>query len=187
MANNETIADIVEEMRNRAEAARQYDDGIVMLLNTLADRLDAAHKREIEATAAKCCQLGRLAGYGASEIKHQQEPVGNAAKLREALEELMKFTCNSCERRLCEDDAEEEDGQIVSSPCSAIIGARNALAAPPRNCDVPFRVEGTTWNIADKAWRVFRQTHPDAYFDTPNLVRCIEWLFAHAESEEGAK
>ena len=38
-------------------------------------------KLEIEATAAKCCQLGRLAGYGASEIKHQQESVGNAAKL----------------------------------------------------------------------------------------------------------
>ena len=34
---------------------------------------------------------------------------GNMAAIREALEELMKFTCNSCERRLCEDDAEEED------------------------------------------------------------------------------
>ena len=62
--------------------------------------------------------------------------MGTNNKLREALEELMKFTCNSCERRLCEDDAEEVDGQIVSSPCSAIIGARNALAAPPRNYEV---------------------------------------------------
>ena len=57
-------------------------------------------------------------------------------RLREALKELMKFTCNSCERRLCEDDAEEEDGQIISSPCSAIIGARNALAEPVKNCEV---------------------------------------------------
>lgn len=57
-------------------------------------------------------------------------------KLREALEELMKFTCNSCEHRLCEDDVEEEDGQIVSNPCSAIIRARYALAKPPHNFEV---------------------------------------------------
>lgn len=57
-------------------------------------------------------------------------------KLRKALEELMKFTCYSCEGRLCEDDAEEEDGQIVTVPCSAIIGARRALAEPVKNCEV---------------------------------------------------
>ena len=71
----ETVADIVAQIR--AAAYIQNADSPQSVLN-LADRLEAAHKREVEATAAKCCQLGRLAGYGASEIKHQQEPVGNA-------------------------------------------------------------------------------------------------------------
>lgn len=61
---------------------------------------------------------------------------GNVAALREALEELMKFTCNSCNERYCEEDVEEEDGTRYCSPCNAIIKARAALAAPVRNCDV---------------------------------------------------
>ena len=56
--------------------------------------------------------------------------------LREALEELMKFTCNCCQERYCEEDVEEEDGQRIPSPCSVIIKARAALALPRRQCDV---------------------------------------------------
>jgi len=56
--------------------------------------------------------------------------------MREALGELMEFTCNSCERRFCEEYVEEDDGRGIPSPCSAIIKARNALAAPRRNCEV---------------------------------------------------
>ena len=56
--------------------------------------------------------------------------------LREALVELVQFTCNSCQERLCESDCEEEDGQSVPVPCSAILKARAALAAPARNCDM---------------------------------------------------
>ena len=61
----------------------------------------------------------------------------NLQELKDAAIELMKFTCNSCERRFCEEDVEEEDGQSVPSPCSAIIRMRNALSANPiRNIDV---------------------------------------------------
>lgn len=61
----------------------------------------------------------------------------NLQELKDAAIELMKFTCDSCEQRFCEEDIEEEDGQRVSSPCSAIIRMRNALSANPiRNCDV---------------------------------------------------
>lgn len=182
MANNETIADIVEEMRNRAEAARQYDDGIVMLLNTLADRIETVYKRETVEVST------RAATFAINKTNEEwRQKLGNAAKLREAvvkiidyLEPIRKWTMPT-----------QENGTELTTLFAAVDTvyqiANAALAAPARNCDVPFRVEGTTWNIADKAWRVFKQTHPDAYFDTPNLVRCIEWLFAHAESEEGAK
>jgi len=61
----------------------------------------------------------------------------NLQELKDAATELMRFTCNSCERRFCEDDSEEEDGQSSPSPCSAIIRMRNALSSNPlRNCDV---------------------------------------------------
>ena len=61
----------------------------------------------------------------------------NLQELKDAAIELIRFTCNSCERRLCEEDAEEEDGRSVPSPCSAIIRMRNALSANPlRQCDV---------------------------------------------------
>jgi len=172
MANNETIADIVEEMRNRAEAARQYDDGIVMLLNTLADRIETVYKRETVEVST------RAATFAINKTNEEwRQKLGNAAKLREAAKHVQSIM-----ERL-HDPTDKNNAEFVR--IWEIVSA--ALAAPARNCDVPFRVEGTTWNIADKAWRVFKQTHPDAYFDTPNLVRCIEWLFAHAESEEGAK
>lgn len=61
----------------------------------------------------------------------------NLQELKDAAAELMRFTCNSCERRFCEEDIEEEDGRSAPSPCSAIIRMRNALSANPiRNCDV---------------------------------------------------
>jgi len=57
----------------------------------------------------------------------------NMNAIRDALVELMQFTCNSCQERLCESDCEEGGSPV---PCSAILKARAALALPPRNCDV---------------------------------------------------
>ena len=127
---NETVADIIAEMRGDANADEYTPDGILgQKLNYIANRLDAAHKREIEAIAAKCCQLGRLAGYGASEIKHQQELVVNAAKLREALVQVKKKIAHLCGNL-------NAPGSLVASrmEINGIINA--ALAAPARNCDV---------------------------------------------------
>lgn len=82
MSEQETHEDVVKLARGELEEHERINCWFrPEFVRALIDRLDAAHKREIEATAAKCCQLGRLAGYGASEIKHQQESVGNAAKL----------------------------------------------------------------------------------------------------------
>lgn len=78
-----------------------------------------------------------------TENRPTMAEAGNSAAMRDALKELMEFTCNSCERRLCEDDVEEEDGQRSYVPCSAILKARAALAAPPRNCDVGTAEEQT--------------------------------------------
>ena len=68
----------------------------------------------------------------------QHSPAGNAAALREAVENLVAFACDTCKERLCEDDAADgEDGQPRDAqPCNAILKARDAIAAQARNCDV---------------------------------------------------
>lgn len=131
MANNETIADIVEEMRNRAEAARQYDDGIVMLLNTLADRIETVYKRETVEVST------RAATFAINKTNEEwRQKLGNAAKLREAavkiidyLEPIRKWTMPT-----------QENGTELTALFAAIDTvyqmAKAALAAPARECDV---------------------------------------------------
>ena len=85
----ETINDIVREMRK--DMPRVVDTKVI--LRNYADRLEAAIKREREA-------------------------VGNAAKMREALETISKC-----------DISKEEDCYTLYRVCEA------ALSAPPRNCD----------------------------------------------------
>ena len=77
----ETIADIVSEMRicdlcaNDTSAQSMY---INDFLTSYADRIEAAAKREREATREKSSQ------------------VGNAAKMREALSGLLEIVCIDC-------------------------------------------------------------------------------------------
>ena len=67
----------------------------------------------------------------------------------------------------------------------AIDRCRAALAEPPRNCDMPLVTDGPADNNADKAWLAFKHRNPDAYFDVPGLLRCIDWLFAPATKQKG--
>ena len=101
----------------------------------------------------------------------------NAAAMREALVELMKFACNCCQERYCEEDIEEEDGQRIPIPCSAIIKARAALAAPARNCD-RFYVAAEA--LAE--WQRLAHIKPNAWDFRYNY-----WLFAPAKKEGGGK
>ena len=103
----------------------------------------------------------------------------NLQELKDAATELMRFTCNSCEQRFCEEDVEEEDGQRVSSPCGVIIRMRNALSANPiRNCDrfktkeeaaIAFANEKKQWIPQRVLWE---------------LTPWLDWLFATAKEGE---
>lgn len=101
-------------------------------------------RESIEGIARRCwvAAKNRESVRRASEMAREMHPksseahIGNAAAVREALEDLMKFTCNCCQERYCEEDVEEEDGQRIPSPCSVIIKARDALNLGLRNCDV---------------------------------------------------
>ena len=59
-----------------------------------------------------------------------------------------------------------------------------ALAAPPRNCDLPEVAKGQP-KLAEQAWRVFKRSHKDSHLDSYGLLRCIRWLLAPATEQEG--
>lgn len=96
--NRETVADIVAWIRRHA-SVYGYD---------LADRIEAAHKREREATCKESLR------------------VGNVAEMREALKKAMRVLhCSIVAEILNGEDAHE-----------ALNAVTTALSAPARNCDV---------------------------------------------------
>ena len=111
---SETIEDVVKSLRDRAEGRRksgkllQIDD---KMFDLLADRLEAAHKREREATCEKSSQ------------------VGNAAKIREALIKILGIADHLQTRYVLTN--------LMTKEIMALKQIANtALAEPPRNCDL---------------------------------------------------
>lgn len=105
----------------------------------------------------------------------------NLQELKDAAAELMRFKCNSCERRFCEEDIEEEDGRSAPSPCSAIIRMRNALSANPiRNCDV-----GTPEEQGERCLAQFNEWRNE--WRRKKLITAImTWAQMPYKAEEGA-
>ena len=100
-----TIDDIVREMRK--DMPRVIDPKVILC--NYADRIEAAHKREREATCKESLQ------------------VGNAAKMREALENIKECYENDYL------SLDRDPGDVLGN---AALLAENALAEPPRNCDL---------------------------------------------------
>ena len=96
----------------------------------------------------------------------------NTAAMREALELFAHMN---------------DDGFYDKSPVvrSIVNKARAALAAPPRNCDLPEVAEGQPIDLAEQAWRVYKRFHKDSYLDAYGLLRCIGWLLAPATKQKG--
>ena len=114
-SKHETIADILAYMRECADGTEKhglYDlrDYGTDYLRALADNIEAAMKREREATPEK------------------SSVVANAMKMREALRGLLEIVCVDCK------SSYEIDGKCVK--CPRVVAAEAALSAPPRNCDV---------------------------------------------------
>ena len=138
MAEHETIADIIAEKRRQADEIERdvaekmkrnamisdrYARELVADIRREADRLEAAHKRELSKNGADFGQLG------------------DAAKLREALAYL--FTLIDMRKLVLDCDETEEISavQVMLDECRA------ALSAPPRNCDLT-KVAEDPW----RAW-----------------------------------
>lgn len=107
----------------------------------------------------------------------RRETRGNAAAMLEALKRIVAASIVAKNANVPE--------WILQRMADIFAMATTALAATPRNCDMPLVVDGPADNNADKAWLVFRRHNPDAYFDVPGLLRCIDWLLAPATEKEG--
>ena len=124
----ETIADVVADIR--AQNQGLPEDGyalspLVCDLLSFADRIEAAHNREREATREK------------------SSAVGNASKMREALEKVLRVLH-------CAIVADILKGDDVNGAYNEVIAA---LSAPPRNCDVGTAEE------QEKRFNSFCKTH----------------------------
>ena len=157
---HETIADIIAEKRRQADEIErdcaekmkrgemisdQYARELVADIRREADRLEAAHRRER----------------------------GDCAKLREALEMV-------CDAHYTKEvggelyegfEVEVDDG--TGRPLICVV--KDALSAPPRNCDLPKAAEDP-W----RAWMDDKSNWEDGY---PKL-EIHEWLLATATEKE---
>ena len=128
--NQETIADIVAEVRARANA--WPDPSLVQYDERLADRIEAAAKREREAgaeAAQVCGEIGEMIGREA--IREKSSRVGNSAKMREALSDACYAMFNFLKTQ---NGGYEEMAKALDK-------AKAALAATPRNCDIGTALE----------------------------------------------
>ncbi len=94
---------------------------------------------------------------------NKETVAGNAAKLPETLERIIKCQCANCPDHGplgCE--AKHRIGL-----CKLFQSAREILSAPPRNCDLHADFDG--------AWAAYRETT-----DTPNGADFCGWLYREA-------
>lgn len=165
-ANQETIADIVREMRTLGRLDEKSTDKIprtlqALGLRTYADRIEAAANREREAGAEAAQILGEIGEMiGMEATREKSSRVGNAAKMRKELEEIVDMvTYYFPDFMIPKDDDELRDAIIDKAIdytslrddfIKAVIIARDAISAPPRNCDRP---ECATSKAAQDVWR----------------------------------
>ena len=154
--SKETIADIVRMIR-------KSQNGNVHTISpkeayALADRIEAAAKREIEDAIASTVVAAAKIASEVYEPHIQSEPVGNTAKMREALEYARRFVSASAQRT--DRDLlimDEKRGAYVLTPKETLIKIDDALSAPPMEASNIARLR----NIIDNISRL-----NDEWFDT---------------------
>jgi hypothetical protein len=190
-SDNETIADIIAVMRHDAELCydiwlndpnnNSQSDSICKILNSYADRIEAAWKRERKSLLTK---QGENVNSG-SAVYTGENKGGNAAAMREALE-LLNQLFDSCVLCTHSDMTADEMDNVDE----LYFKTKSALAAPPRNCDLYN--SGDADKDANSAWDCFNGA---LNLDIQNLserelamlkefMSAFVWLFSSAK--EGA-
>lgn len=169
----ETTNDILREMRDLGRLDEKSTDKIprslqALGLRTYADRLEAAIKREIEDAIAATVVATAKSASEVYEPHIQSEPVGNAAKMCEALKKA------DAALRLIHKPAwflDFGENIVVEEADNAI---KAALSAPPRNCDL--------YKTLDDARNTFFADYvPNETWSSATAFAI--WLFAEAKGE----
>ena len=152
--NHETVSDIVAEMRDESHAGdASFLEWVGAKMRSYADRIEAAEKRE-------------------------NEKLGNAATMREALEKVMFYLPHFLQyMRLHREEAE------AGGYYERILEVVNAaLSSPPRNCDL--------FDTKDKAREAFQKLRGhriladvSLWDDRDEIEALFDWLFAKPKGE----
>lgn len=168
MSDNETVADIVAEMRERADAMQTHGTthGVRLAVLEFARRIDAAWKREARAITTEHAVLPAVC---------ITKPSGNAEAMREACKkilDLLMLRGDGKTRCVLTWDEFNESQKML----------RAALSAPARNCDLPNTTE---------RYNEFCYNHRDT---KTCCEKCpfngssdceAEWLLSPAEEQKG--
>lgn len=170
----ETIEDIVAEMR---ELAADIEAGNAVVGQTVwrnyADRIEAAAKR-MEQTYLDQIR-DAINQWGHEKYKAEHASVGNAAAMREALENIVKvgYPHNF-----------QHEAPHISGYCyeitDAITKCFEALATPPRNCDRfdSYEQARSEW------WKT--EVMPRVYGVVSGAEKPFdEWLYAPTTKQKG--
>ena len=168
--NQETIADIVREMRTLGRLDEKSTDKIprtlqALGLRTYADRIEAAEKRERDETHEKSSQ------------------VGNSAKMREALSRILGIADHLQTRFTIPKLVSEEISELKQI-------AESALSSPPRNCDLfATSKEAGEAFISQACENPCGNCTVSDECHNPLVHECgIKWLFAEAKGvTDGSK
>lgn len=172
MKKNETIADIVAEMRRFAYRHRMHGEG--QATKEFADRIEAAHKEtmrrldEARQTAEDSLWDKAERDEQASVVK-QDLTTGNVAKMREALRRLQEWAAMDWNENA---HLADTSGNYLKFIKGTLEIANAALTAPPRNCDTL-----KSYDEFVDAWNAYvRRTHG-------GVEGFLAWLSAEAKGE----
>lgn len=185
MSEQKTHAEIIAEMRfhgqQNIDAEKDKPEyGILTMEGRItqnyAAELDAAHKREIEdaerrgnhaATKAICETIEKVGPL------YDAESVGNAAKLREVVGDLLYMAERYVKKTPATEsvifDAKTKKEIRTVNYYDVIAKAQAALAAPPRNCDL--------YADEQSAWEAFSEKRQGPDSSTEEYE---QWLFEKA-------
>jgi len=171
----ELVADIRREADRLEEAHKREAvtdcNQLREALNRLDDLLYIGADGEVHGALGKASEIERTvkAALAAHATAEKPSAVGDVAKLREALKLCLRCMCGYCRM---DAEARGMTKECVNG-CEALLMAKAALAAPPRNCD---KVK-TSWDVLKK-WHEWLDTAND-------IVRMLDWLLAPATEKEG--
>jgi len=176
--SRETVADIVADIRERAENAMRngerlvHNEAVANMLTFVADRIEAVWKRDEERAVEHATRHAEaVARDNCRDCVHNPNGKnykgGNEAAMREALVSVHALI------------ADEPDGTPMIDAMKATIEA--ALSLPPRNCDKMPDIDNLTMH--DLAKSPCKSTLEYAFRE--ELLALVRWPLAPAAERKG--